>query len=188
MVKTIFIRKLRPLSHWAILLIILTLALGCQPKAPSLCQKAAARVKKVKGIVADMAAALADPVAQENIKKVNAILKESFAAAGQEAGLPLRRVGVTDNLGVVLTDYPLLEGIIGIDVSTYISVATALQNHKIGQERLFLENKLEVFVICAPLLSQGKVVGTVWLAWEAEKVREAWGISTEEFLGVDFNK
>lgn len=160
---------------------------GCQAKEPSLSQKAAARVKEVQGILAGLAPGLADPIAQRNLEKINAILKDSFAA-GQKAGLPLRRVGVADNLAVVLTDYPLTGQVTGMDFSKYDVVIKNIKNQSISQERLYLDNKLEIFLICAPFLDRGKVVGAVWLSLEAAKVRESWGISTEEFLGIDFNK
>jgi hypothetical protein len=51
-----------------------------------------------------------------------------------------------------------------------------------------MENYPEIFLICASLENQGKVAGTVWLAMDAEKVRQTWEISTEGFLGINFNK
>jgi hypothetical protein len=176
------------MSHWAVLGMVLALFFGCHPKEPPLSEKAAAKVKEVRETIARWSASLTGPVAHRDIDEINAILKDRFDAADQEAGLPLRRVGVTDNLGSVLAEYPMMQQVTGLDFSKYDSVVKALQNQKIGQERLFFENGPEIFLICAPLLDQGNVAGTVWLSLEAEKVKKIWEISTEAFLGINFNQ
>jgi hypothetical protein len=41
--------------------------------------------------------------------------------------------------------------------------------------------------MCAPILGQGNIVGTVWLVLDAEKVRKTWEMSPAEFSGIHFN-
>jgi hypothetical protein len=187
MVKTICLANLRVLSHWTIFSIILILVSGCQTKGPPLSQNAAAMVIVVQDIVAHLSTALTGPVADGDIAEINVILKNYFSGAGLEPRLPVTYAGVTNNQGIILTAYPPIKSI-GSDFSKYGVMARVLQNKGIHQEKLFLDNYPEIWVICAPLVNHGKVVGTVWLALDAEKVRKTWEISSETFLGIDFNK
>jgi hypothetical protein len=141
----------------------------------------------VQDIVARLTTVLAGPVADSNLEEVNFILKDYFAGGGLELRLPVRYAGVTNNQGIILTAYPPINSI-GSDFSKYGVMARVLQNKGIYQEKLFLDNYPEIWVICAPMTNQGRVVGTVWLALDAEKVRTTWEMSTEVFLGINFNK
>ena len=187
MVKTIFHVKLRPLSQGAIVIIILALLTGCQAKEPHLSQKAAAMVIVVQDTMAGLSKALARPVADGDLKEINFILENQFSGAGVEPRLPVTYAGVTNNQGIILTAYPKINSI-GSDFSKYGVMVRVLQNKGIHQEKLFIDNYPEIWVICAPLTNQGRVVGTVWLALDAEKVRTTSKMSTEVFLGINFNK
>ncbi len=187
MVKTIFKAQLRPLSHWVILIVMLILFSGCQAKESPLSQKAAAMVIVVQDMVTHLSTALTGPVADGDTAEINVILKNYFSGAGLEPRLPVTYAGVTNNQGIILTAYPPIKSI-GSDFSKYGVVAKTLQNKGIHQEKLFMENHPEIWVICASLVNQGKVAGTVWFAMDAEKVRKTWEISSEGFLGINFNK
>jgi hypothetical protein len=101
--------------------------------------------------------------------------------------LPVTYVGVTNNQGIILTAYPPINSI-GSDFSKYGVMAKVLHNKGIYQEKLFIDNYPEILMGCAPLANHGNVVGTVWLAMDAEKVRKTWEMKTEGFLGINFNK
>jgi hypothetical protein len=134
-----------------------------------------------------MSTALTGPVADGDTAEINVILKNYFSGAGLEPRLPVTYAGVTNNQGIILTPYPPIKSI-GSDFSKYGVVVKTLQNKGIHQEKLFMENHPEIWVICASLVNQGKVAGTVWFAMDAEKVRKTWEISTEGFLEINFNK
>jgi hypothetical protein len=186
MVKAIFRAQVGFFSHWAILIVALMLFSGCQTKEPPLSQKVAALVIVVQDMITSLSTALTGPVADGDIAEINAILKNYFSGVGLEPQLQVTYVGVTNNQGIILTAFPPIKSV-GSDFSKYGVMARTLQNKGIHQEKLFMENHPEIWVICAPLVSQGKVAGTVWLAMDAEKVRKTWEMSSETFLGINFN-
>ena len=73
MEKTIFKAQLMSLSHWAILIVMLTLLSGCQAKESPLSQKAAAMEIVVRDMVKYLSTALTDPVAEGDIAEINVI-------------------------------------------------------------------------------------------------------------------
>ena len=168
MVKTIFKAQLRPLSHWAILIVMLTLLSGCQAKESPLSQKAAAMVIVVQDMVTHLSTALTGPVADGDIAEINVILKNYFSGAGLEPRLPVTYAGVTNNQGIILTAYPPIKSI-GSDFSKYGVMAKVLQNKGIYQEKLFIDNYPEILVSCAPLANHGKVVGRCGWPWTPKK-------------------
>jgi hypothetical protein len=185
--KNCNINMFRSAQDWFILIIVLALLPGCQAKEPPLSQKAAL-VVVVQDTMARLSKALAGPLADRDLKEINFILENNFSGAGQEAQLPFLHSGVTGKEGIILASYPPEQGI-GKDFSNYSVVINALLNKKISQKRLYLENRPDIIVICAPILDQEEVVvGTVWFVLDAEKVRKTWGVSTEEFLGINFNQ
>jgi len=101
--------------------------------------------------------------------------------------LPVTYAGVTNNQGIILTAHPKINSV-GSNFSKYGMVVKTLQKKGINQEKFFIDNYPEIWMICAPLANNGKVFGTGWLAQDAEKVRTTWEMSTDGFLGINFNK
>lgn len=187
MKKITYLSMVINMKYKPIFVILLILTSGCQTKEPDLSQKEAALVIVVQDTISRLTKALIGPVAENNLEEVNLILKDYFSGAGLEPRLAVTYAGVTNNQGIILAAYPKTNAI-GSDFSKYGVMAKVLQNRGIYQEKLFIDNYPEIWVLCAPLMNHGKVVGTVWLALDAENVRTTWKMSTEVFLGINFNK
>lgn len=173
---------------WALLMLGSLVLPGCREQAPPLSPRAAALVIVVQDALAGLAADLAEPLAASDFTEIDVILQDYFSGAATGGGLPLKRLGVTDQLGATISDYPSPRQVRGQDFSHFAAVAQALQNHRISHERLFVPDLPDLFFLCAPVTHQGQVLGAVWFALEAEKVQARWGVGPEDFLRLDFNK
>lgn len=186
--KTQLARRYRLVKQFAVCLILNIVLTGCGLQGPPLSQKAKEMVTAVQQAMACLTTALPAAMAHQDHAAVEVILRENYAAIHQRGTLPVRRIGVTDEMGSILMEYPVKVPIRGIDFSKYKPVANALHKKIISQERLYLKDRPEIFLVCGPLLKQAQVVGTVWIAFDADKIRESWEVTTEEFLKINFNQ
>lgn len=182
------IESFLPWRSRAVFLLICLLLPGCQEKEPPLSQKAAALVIIVQDALAELTQDLATPLAAEDYLEIDSVLMDFWVDRETWAGLPLKRVGVTDRLGAIISDYPAVNQVRGQNFAHFDAVAQALANRGIRQEMVVVAGFPEIFLICAPVAPQGQVLGTVWFALEAGKVKEFWNVGPEEFLRLDFNK
>jgi hypothetical protein len=173
---------------WLILGWAALLVWGCQAKPLS---PGAANFKhEIKHCLNDLSAALQEPVARRDVPAIDAALSEVESPALKLCRLCPFRVGVLDQFGEALATYPPKPGGTpqGKNYSSYELVSKALKSKKIQQQRFYLQNGNKLYIICAPLLKNGNVIGLVALAINSADATKRWGITDKDFLSLDFNK
>ena len=130
-------------------------------------------------------ASLAGVVARQDPAAIN------MALAKAEPGIKLCRmcpfqIGVVDPEGDILARYPeKKEGL--LNFSGYGFFDQVLKTRKISQQRFFLQDGSEIYIIAFPLLHEGQMVGMLGLSLDAAEALHRWGLTEKEFLALDFN-
>jgi hypothetical protein len=160
---------------------------GCGSKEAPLSKAALTFKQEIKGGLKKLSPALAEPVAKDDVQALNAVLKDNYIKA-EKAGKPLAfQILILDRHGVTLTSYPTEKA--GVKrFSDYQVIKKTLGESKIVQERFYLPDGGKFFAICAPLVSNGKVVGALAMGFEPKELSQKWGVSEQEFMAIDFNK
>jgi hypothetical protein len=83
--------------------------------------------------------------------------------------------------------YPVKGDGKGKDYSNYELVKKAINSKKIQQQRFFLPDRSELYLVCAPLIRDDKLIGLVAIAISSEEASKRWGLTEKEFLAIDFN-
>jgi hypothetical protein len=96
------------------------------------------------------------------------------------------RIGILNKTGETLTVFPYKEEALG-NFSSYEAVAQTLKDRRINQQRLFLQNGAQIYVICVPLLKDENLVGIMVLSLSVEEAKKRWGLTEQDFQGIDFN-
>jgi hypothetical protein len=177
-----------PLSHWRYLLfLLLLLSFGCQAPEPPLSPGAATFKKEVQECIDRLATPLVEPLSKKDIPAINETLKKAEPQAIKLCRMCPFRIGVLDKNGETLTVYPYREAAKG-DFSGYEVVVQTLKNRKTLQQRFFMQDGSEIYIVCVPILKQEELLGVLALALGAEEAKKIWGVTEKEFLAIDFNR
>lgn len=183
-----FIRRIRSPGHWQALLVALVLVLGgCGTKEPPLSPGEASFKKEVKEMIERLSPLLMEPVSQKSTAEINVTLQEFFSDPQNEPRSCPLKIVVTDKSGTTLGKYPVEKGY-GVDFSSYSLVQKVLREGKTAQGRLFLQDGSRIYIICAPLLQKGEVVGIMALGVDAKEANRTCGLGEHKFLAIDFNR
>ena len=144
--------------------------------------------EEVKIAIKKLSVSLMDPVLKNDIEAIQATLNQIISDAEKEEK-PIRfGIGVLDRNGVAVTG----RYIVGIfrkeDFSKYKFVRKAFKKRKIIQDRLYFQDCSELLIVCTPLVQQKRVVGALVLGFNPTEVKKDYGLNTEQFLTLDFNK
>jgi hypothetical protein len=74
------------------------------------------------------------------------------------------------------------------DFSGYQFVKKAFRQKKIIQDRLYFQNRSELWIVCVPLVQQKEIVGALVLGFNPTEVGKDYGLSIKQFLALDLNK
>ncbi len=182
-----FVRDTRPLKGWAILLLLLLLVLsGCQAKEPPLSPAAAAFKKEVQECLDRLCQGVIGALIKKDVAALNETLKKIEPEALKLCRMCPFRIGILDQHGDTVTVYPFKAEAMG-NFSSYEAVAQTLKNRKINQQRLFLQDGSQMYLICVPLLQGENLVGIMALSLSAKDAQDRWGLSEKDFLTIDFN-
>lgn len=173
-------------NFWLILGLAAALVWGCQAKQLS---PGAAQFKhEIKNCISDLSSALKGPVSQKDVPAINAALEKIESPAVKLCHLCPFQIGVLDKYGEALATYPPRQGgNQGKNYSSYALVSKTLNSKKILHRRFYLQNGTQLYIICAPLLKDGKVIGLVALAVNSADAAKRWGLTDKEFMALDFN-
>jgi len=158
---------------------------GCQAQEPPLSPAAAAFKKEVKDCIGGLAAPLVEPVWRKDVAAISAALKEVEPKTIKLCRMCPFRIAVMNQLGDTLAVHPPKEK--AGNFSSYDLVIKVINSKKIQQQRFFLEDGSQLYIICTPLLRQDKVVGLIAIAINSEEAEKRWGLTGKEFLALDFN-
>jgi hypothetical protein len=173
---------------WPVLLLSAVILLfGCQAREAPLSPGAATFKQELKSCITNLSAALMEPVAKLDLAGIRAALEKAESPAVKLCRLCPFEIGVTDPSGATLAAYPGKGDGKGKDYSQYDLVIKTINSKKIQQQRFFLPGGSELYLVCAPLIRQDKLIGLVAIAISSEEASKRWGLKEKEFLAIDFN-
>jgi hypothetical protein len=144
--------------------------------------------EEVKIAIKKLSVSLMDYVSKNDIEAIQATLNQIISDAEKEEK-PIRfGIGVLDRNGVAVTGRYIVGTFRKEDFSKYKFVRKAFKKRKIIQDRLYFQDRSELLIVCAPLVQQKSVVGALVLGFDPTEVKKDYGLTTEKFLALDFNK
>jgi hypothetical protein len=182
-----FAGKTRPLRGRPILLLLLLLILsGCQAGQPPLSSAAASFKKEVQDCLDRLCHGLVEQIQKKDIEALNETLKHVEPEALKLCRMCPFRIGILDKNGDTLTVYPFKAEAVG-NFSGYDVVVQTLKNRKINQQKFFLQDGSQMYIICVPLFHEKDLAGIMALSLSAQEAKNRWGLSEKDFLAIDFN-
>jgi hypothetical protein len=173
---------------WPVLLAgAVILLFGCQAREAPLSPGAATFKQEIKSCLTNLSATLMEPVAKQDLAGIRAALEKAESPAVKLCRLCPFEIGVTDASGETLAAYPVKGDGKGKNYSQYDLVIKTINSKKIQQQRFFLPDGSELYLVCAPLIRQDKLIGLVAIAISSEEASKRWGLTEKEFLALDFN-
>lgn len=143
--------------------------------------------QEMKSCLSNIAAALMEPVAKRDLAGIRAALEKVESPAVKLCRLCPFEIGVTDQSGETLAAYPVKGDGKGKNYSQYDLVIKTINSKKILQQRFFLPDGSELYLICAPLVRADTLIGLVAIAISSVEASKRWGLTEKEFLAIDFN-
>ncbi len=166
-------------------LIILLICCACSAKEPPLSPAAANFKQEVKDCITRLVAPLAGVVAKQDVPAINNTLANAEPAIKLSRMCPFQ-IGVMYQVGDIVARCPeKKEG--AFNFSGYGLFEQVWKSHRTSQERFFLQDGSEIYIIAVPLLHEGQMVGLLGLALDAAEALHRWGLTDKEFLTLDFN-
>jgi hypothetical protein len=173
---------------WPVLLVsALILVFGCQAREAPLSPGAATFKQEIKDCLINISDSLMEPVAKKDVAGIRAALEKVESPAVKLCRLCPFEIGVTDSSGETLAVYPVTGDGKGNNYSNYELVIKAIKTKKIQQQRFFLQDGSELFLVCAPLIRQDTLIGLVAIAISSKDAAKRWDLKEKEFLAIDFN-
>ena len=170
---------------WPSLVCLAILLGGCQAQEPPLTPGAASFKKEVKDCIAGLSAPLVEPVFRKDVAAITATLNEVEPKAIKLCRMCPFRIAVMNQQGETLAVHPPKDK--AGDFSSYDLVIKAINSKQIQQQRFFLQDGSQLYIICTPLIRQDQVVGLLAIAISSEEAHKRWGLTGKEFLALNFN-
>lgn len=170
---------------WPVLVGVVILLFGCQASEAPLSPAAATFKKEVKSCLASLTAPLVDPVFKKDVAVIATTLEKVEPQAVKLCRMCPFQIGVLDQNGQTLAVHPPTGR--SNNFSNYELVIKAINTKKIQHQRLFLQDGSALYLICAPILREDKVIGLVAIAISSDEAEKRWGLTAKEFLALNFN-
>lgn len=106
---------------------------------------------EIKTCLTNISDSLMEPVAKKDVAGIRAALEKVESPAVKLCRLCPFELGVTDPSGETLAIYPVKGDGKGKDYSKYDLVIKAIKSKKIQQQRFFLQDGSDLYLVCAPL-------------------------------------
>ena len=143
---------------------------------------------EVKGVIKTMVGPMMGPVLNGDNGATQAALDKIISDAEKE-GKPIRfGIGILDMGGLAVAGRYIVGTFKMDDFSKYNYVAKAFKQKKIVQDRLYFQGGSQFLIICVPLVRQKEVVGALVFGFDPSQVKKDYGLTTEQFMAIDFNK
>ena len=144
--------------------------------------------KMTKAAIKTLSVTLTDPVSKNNIDDIQAKI-DTIVSNAEKEGKPIRfGIGILDRNGVVVAGRYVVGTFRKDDFSRYQYVKKAFKKKKIIQDRLYFQDRSELWIICVPLVQQKDIVGAIVLGFNPAEVKRDYGLNTEQFLALDLNR
>jgi len=145
-------------------------------------------VEKVKSAVKTLSVPLIDPVSKNNIGDIQTTIDKIISDAEKE-GKPIRfGIGILDRDGVAVAGRYVVGTFKRDDFSRYQFVKKAFKQKKIIQDRLYFQDRSELWIVCVPLAKEKSIIGAVVLGFDPEELKKDYRLNAEQFLALDLNK
>ncbi len=173
---------------WPVLLVVsaVILLFGCHQEPP-LNPGIATFKHELKSCFDGLAVTLMEPVVRKDIAGVKAALEKVESPAVKLCRLCPFEIGVLDPSGKILSSYPVKGDGKAKDYSSYDLVKKAISSKKIQQQALFLPDASKLYLVCAPLIQEDKLIGLVAIAISSADAEKRWNLTEKDFLALDFN-
>lgn len=183
-----FPEVLGPCRGWpaALLLLLLLVLGGCQAGEPPLSPEAAAFKKEVQDCLNRLSQGLAGAIVKKDVPAMNEVLKHLEPDTIKLCRMCPFRIGILNKEGETLTVFPFKPDSMA-DFSSYDVVVQTLKNRKVNQQRFYLQDGSQIYLICVPLFQGEDLVGILALSLSAQEAQQRWGLTEKEFLAIDFN-
>lgn len=179
-------RARRSGTRLMLLLLLLVLLGGCQAKETPLSPAAECFKKEVQDCLDRLGKGVVDAVLKGDLPALNEALKRLEPEAIKLCRMCPFRIGILDKNGETLTVYPYKVEAMG-NFSSYEAVKQTLKNHQINQQRLYLQEGSQIYIICIPLLKDNHLVGILVLSLSAKDAQDRYELSEKEFMAINFN-
>jgi hypothetical protein len=168
--------------RWLLLVCAVLLLFACQspPLSP-----AASFKKEVKGLLDKLCTTLVEPVFKSDVPGIETALSEIEPQLVKLCRMCPFQVGVLNQYGQILAVHPPTER--SNNFSSYDLVIKTINSKQIQQQKFFLQDGPELYIICAPILRQDTVIGLTAIAISAEEAKSRWGLTEKEFMALNFN-
>ena len=145
-------------------------------------------VERVKGTVKTLSVSLMDPVSRNNVADVQAKI-DKIISEDEKEGNPVRfGIGILDKSGVAVAGRYVVGTFRKDDFSKYQFVKKVFKKKKIIQDRLYFQDRSELWIVCVPLVAEKNVIGAVVLGFNPVELKKDFGLNAEQFLALDLNK
>jgi hypothetical protein len=173
---------------WPVLLAgAVILFFGCQTREAPLSPGAANFKQELKSCIDSLAVTLMEPVTKKDVAGIKAALEKVESPAVKLCRLCPFELGVLNLSGETLAQYPDKGDGKTKDFSSYELVKKAISSKKIQQQGLFLTDGSKLYLVCAPLIREDKLIGLVAIAISSKNAEQRWGLKETEFTALDFN-
>jgi hypothetical protein len=144
--------------------------------------------EKVKSAIKTLSVSFTDLVSKNNIGDIQTKIDKIISDAEKE-GKPIRfGIGILDRNAVAVAGRYVVGTFRKDDFSRYQFVKKAFKQKKIIQDRLYFQDRSELWIVCVPLVQEKNVVGAVVLGFNPTEVKKDYGLNTEQFLALDLSK
>jgi hypothetical protein len=127
-------------------------------------------------------------VSENNIGELQNKIDKIISDAEKE-GKPIQfGIGILDRNGAAIAGRYVVGTFRKDDFSRYQYVKKAFKQKKIVQDRLYFQDRSELWIVCVPLVQQKEIVGAVVLGFNPMEVEKDYGLTIKEFLALDLNK
>jgi hypothetical protein len=168
--------------RWLLLVGAILLLFACQP--PPL-NPADGFKEEVKSILNKLCTTLVEPVSKSDVHGIETVLSEYEPQLVKLCPRCPFQVGVLNRHAEILAVHPPTERT--NNFSSYDLVIKVISSKMIQQQRFFLQDGSELYIICAPILRQDKVIGLMGIAISAADAKSRWGLTEKEFMALNFN-
>jgi hypothetical protein len=173
---------------WPVLILGAVILLGgCQAREAPLSPGAATFKQELKNCLDNLAANLLAPVAKKDVAAITAALEKVESPAVKLCRLCPFEIGVLNPAGETLAVYPCKGDSKAKNFSNYELIIKAAKSKKIQQQRFFLQDGSQLYMVCAPLIREEIVIGLVAVAISSKDAEQRYGLKEKEFLALDFN-
>jgi hypothetical protein len=170
---------------WPALVCAALLLWGCQAQEAPLSPAAATFKKEIKSCLDTLAVPLLEPVANKDVGTIATTLEKAEPQTVKLCRMCPFQIGILNSSGETLAVHPPTKET--KNFSSYNLVIKVINSKKIQQQRFFLQDGAQLYIICAPLIRQATVIGLMVIAISSDEAQKRWGLTEKEFLALNFN-